>query len=129
MLHLYKARYSITYSKFFSKAFLARNLFIAIIFLQRTSKSAEPDMRPNLPVLYNKYAEDLVNISTIREVEHDDEEPKPRHSSRMSRNRSVPPEAVSLVVLKHLARNLLCMISLLNFSGEAQARGSLGLLG
>jgi hypothetical protein len=62
------------------------------------SRSAEPDLRPNLPVLYNKYAEDLVNISTIREVDQDLEDPKPRSISRSSRNRSVPPEMVGLAI-------------------------------
>ncbi|XP_035702654.1 uncharacterized protein LOC110858723 isoform X2 [Folsomia candida] len=54
---------------------------------KRSTKSAEPEFGPNLPVLYNKYAEDLVPV-----VPAQTDQTPPSSSHRISRNRSVPPE-------------------------------------
>ncbi|CAL8142730.1 unnamed protein product [Orchesella dallaii] len=69
---------------------------------QRSAKSAEPELAPNLPVLYNKYADDLVRMPATPEADESlngskkgDGKPQPGTSAQpggISRNRSMPPD-------------------------------------
>lgn len=77
---------------------------------QRSAKSAEPELAPNLPVLYNKYAEDLVRMPATPEADETlatdggkgngkgqqtpavPQTPQTPVPPGITRNRSVPPD-------------------------------------
>jgi len=64
--------------------------------VRRSTKSAEPEFGPSLPVLYNKYAEDVVPTTPLQTplIKEEDQVSTHSHSHRLTRNRSVPPPEI-----------------------------------